>query len=246
MFASLGAVHVIFDAAAAIAGFWYYLRLRSRTADPIPEEHRWLILAGACVGGWIGSRALAWAEHPSEFLKQPILYYVEEKTVIGFLIGAILGVEIAKTLIGQRMRSGDLFTFPLILGIMIGRVGCLLAGVADGTAGSPSTLPWAFDQGDGVARHPTSLYEIAFLGLLWCALRRFVTRVSLPPGHLFRMFVASYFTFRFAIEFVKPVHPVWFGLSAIQIACAVVTMFYLVELLRQSAYTVKNPIWRSS
>ena len=63
--------------------------------------------------------------------------------------------------------------FPLLLGMALGRVGCHLAGLTDGTYGTATTLPWALDLGDGVARHPTNLYEIGFLlllaGLLWWA-----------------------------------------------------------------------------
>jgi len=39
----------------------------------------------------------------------------------------------------------------------------LLTGLSDNTYGTPTNLPWAVNFGDGIPRHPTQLYEIAFL-----------------------------------------------------------------------------------
>jgi len=57
----------------------------------------------------------------------------------------------------------------LVMGIAIGRVGCFLTGLPDHTYGVHSSLPWAVDFGDG-PRHPTQLYEIAFVMLLGAAI----------------------------------------------------------------------------
>ena len=48
---------------------------------------------------------------------------------------------------------------PLCLGIIVGRWGCLFAGLADQTFGVPTGLPWGVDLGDGVPRHPVQIYE---------------------------------------------------------------------------------------
>lgn len=73
-------------------------------------------------------------------------------TVVGGLLGGLVGVELSKKIIGVRTSSGDLFSYPLILGMMIGRVGCL-GGLEDNTYGEATTLPWGMDLGDGVMRH---------------------------------------------------------------------------------------------
>ncbi len=51
-----------------------------------------------------------------------MIYFFASKTIVGGLLGGILGVEIAKKLVGIKHSSGDLFCFPIILGIMIGRI----------------------------------------------------------------------------------------------------------------------------
>ena len=73
--------------------------------------------------------------------------------------------------------------------------------------------------GDG-PRHPTQLYEIAFLIVLGIALLLRM-RHSHENGRLFRLFMLGYLAFRFAVEFIKPVYNPYLGLSAIQIACLV-------------------------
>ena len=62
-----------------------------------------------------------------------------------------------------------------VVGMSIGRVGCFLTGLDDHTCGTRTGLPWAVDFGDG-PRHPTQLYEIAFLLLMYLTCRAFVAR----------------------------------------------------------------------
>ena len=89
--------------------------------------------------------------------------------------------------------------------IAIGRVGCFLAGLDDMTYGTPTTLPWGIDFGDGVHRHPVQLYEsiamAAFLAVFVILLRRGSEPV-LRTG--FYIFVGVYAAQRFVWEFLKP------------------------------------------
>ena len=61
------------------------------------------------------------------------------------------------------MHPAILFTYPLILAIIIGRIGCFSMGVFEETYGLPTTLPWGMNLGDNIPRHPVCLYEIIFL-----------------------------------------------------------------------------------
>ena len=74
--------------------------------------------------------------------------------IVGGLLGGWAGVEIAKRVLRIRYSTGDLFVFPLVVGMSIGRVGCFLTGLDDHTCGTWTGLPWAVDFGDG-PRHPT-------------------------------------------------------------------------------------------
>ena len=99
-----------------------------------------------------------------------MLFFMANKTVLGGFIGGLVGVELTKKAINVHTSSGDLMVFPILLGLIIGRIGCHLEGLEDGTFGKPTTLPWGIDFGDGIARHPTNLYEIIFLIILWLSI----------------------------------------------------------------------------
>ncbi|MBI3334721.1 prolipoprotein diacylglyceryl transferase [Candidatus Pacearchaeota archaeon] len=219
--------HLIFDLLAYYLGFSYYLKLRERKGDFMSPTRRIYLLIGAAIGALLISRLLAALENPALFLNpSSILYYFQGQTIVGGLLGGIIGVEITKKLIKERKPTGDLFTFPIILAMIIGRIGCLLTGVSDRTVGIHSTLPWAFDQGDGIPRHPTSLYEIIFLIGIWIGLYRADKKDTLKNGALFKIFIFSYLVFRFLIEFIKPAIPLAAGLSAIQLASLIGALYY--------------------
>jgi prolipoprotein diacylglyceryltransferase len=92
--------------------------------------------------------------------------------------------------------------------VIVGRFGCLFSGLPDGTYGTPTTLPWAVDLGDGVGRHPVQLYEslamLLFLGAYVAALRR---RAPWALRRGFYVLVAWYGAQRFCWEFLKPYTP---------------------------------------
>ena len=139
------------------------------------------------------------------------------KTIVGGLLGGWIAVELAKKYFGITQRTGDAYVAPLVLGIAIGRIGCFLTGLPDHTYGIATNLPWGVDFGDGIRRHPTQLYEIAF-ALLWGLVVWIRSRWPYARGELFRLFMFGYFSFRLLVEFIKPVYRPE-GLSAIQWAC---------------------------
>ena len=59
---------------------------------------------------------------------------------MGGLFGGLLGVELVKKMIGEKQSSGDLFTLPIILGIIIGRLGCFLTGIKEFTFGKETSF----------------------------------------------------------------------------------------------------------
>ena len=183
------------------------------------EAQRWTVLAAAAVGALVGSRLLGLAEQwPTvaaawrEGRMLVLLFSPGGKTIVGGLLGGWLGVEIVKKLSGIKRRTGDLFALPLCVGIAVGRVGCLIAGLADDTYGKPISLPWAVDLGDGIGRHPVQIYEIFFLVLVGFLVS---AKWRLPEGARFRIFLGSYLAWRVAIDFLKP-QPLVAGMNVIQ------------------------------
>ena len=220
-------IHLILEYLAFFLAFRYYLYLRKRKTDSITTSNRLSIILGAALGALIGSRVVGLLENPTiKFSLENFIQILNTKTIMGGLFGGLLGVELAKNIIGEKQSSGDLFVFPIILGIFIGRIGCFLSGVNEFTYGKETTSAFGMDLGDGLMRHPTSLYELMFLIILFFVLKKIQKKVLLKNGDLFKIFMLSYFGFRFFIEFLKPNVFYVFGLSSIQILCVICWLYY--------------------
>jgi prolipoprotein diacylglyceryltransferase len=118
--------------------------------------------------------------------------------------------------------------------MIIGRTGCFLAGLEDGTYGVASSLPWAINFGDGIRRHPTNLYEIVFWIILWLTLKIIERNYQFTDGSKFKIFLSSYLIFRFLVEFIKPDYFFSFGLSVIQLVCIAGIVYYYKVFLNPS------------
>jgi phosphatidylglycerol:prolipoprotein diacylglycerol transferase len=224
--------HWVFETLAYIFGFRFCLLLRKDKGDALSDCQRWWIFAAAALGAVVGSRALYWVEEPRVWVANWMnpRFLFGGKTIVGALIGGLIAVECTKMRLGITRRTGDLFALPLVIGIAIGRIGCFLRGLDDHTAGNFTNLPWGINFGDG-PRHPTQLYEIVFL--LWLAVViEMVSRRRYREGDLFKIFIAAYFSFRLAIDFLKPETRILAGLSSIQWACVVMLIFYWQDIVR--------------
>jgi phosphatidylglycerol:prolipoprotein diacylglycerol transferase len=225
--------HLIFEILAYSLGFRAYQWARKRVQDPISTENRWWIFLGAVAGAFFGAHLLGVLERPLPQSGNFIIYFMANKTVLGGFLGGLIGVEWTKKIIGVTHSSGDLMAYPMILALVIGRIGCHLAGLNDGTHGLPATLPWAIDFGDGMPRHPVNLYEIAFLCLLGLfifvlengGLKRSNTS-RLADGGRFKLFMIGYLCWRFAAEWLKPVWYFSLGFTSIQMAAAAGLVYY--------------------
>ena len=212
--------HLVMETLAYGVGFRLYLFLRQQQHDTVSDETRLTALAGGIVGAALGSKLLGFLEHPELWglVGKTPAYALAAKTILGGLLGGIIGVEIAKAMAGVTRSTGDLYVFPLLVAMMIGRVGCLLTGVSDGTWGDATHFILGYNAGDGVIRHPTPLYEIIFLGALGAALYLIQRRARLREGDLFKIFIMAYCAWRLVIEFIKPVTTYALsGLNVVQI-----------------------------
>lgn len=225
-------VHLILEYLAFFLAFRYYVFLRKRSTDVISKENRMSIILGAIIGALLGSRFFGFMENPIlDFSIENIIQLMNVKTIMGGLFGGLIGVEISKKIIGEKHSSGDLFTFPIILGIFIGRIGCFLSGVNEFTYGSETTSFLGMNLGDGILRHPIAFYELIFLIFLFILLRQIKNQKSLENGTLFKIFMLSYFGFRFFIEFIKPNTFFILGLSSIQWLSILCYFYYYKTIL---------------
>jgi prolipoprotein diacylglyceryltransferase len=227
-------VHFICETLAYFLGYRYYAYLRKHTNDKISTGNRLIIFIGAAFGAFVGSHVVGVLENPTLLSHFGIIYFMGNKTIVGGMLGGLIGVELTKKQIGVTVSSGDLMVYPLILAMIIGRTGCFLAGLEDGTYGIASGLPWAIDFGDGIRRHPTNLYEILFWLMLWAGLKGFEKYRHFADGARFKLFMVSYLLFRFLVEFIKPDYFFSFGLSVIQLVCIAGILYYYKVFLYPS------------
>ena len=227
-------VHLVCETMAYFLGYRYYVYLRKHGHDLINSEKRFLIFIGAAAGAFLGSHIVGVLENPPLLGQMGVVYFMGNKTIVGGFLGGLIGVELTKKQIGVKVSSGDLMVYPIILAMLIGRMGCFFAGLEDGTYGNPSNLPWAINFGDGIRRHPTNLYEIAFWLTLWTTMQLFEQRRHFTDGSRFKIMMVSYLIFRFLVEFIKPDYFFSFGLSVIQLVCIGGILYYYKVFLYPS------------
>ena len=227
--------HFVFESLAYIVAFRLYVSQREKTGDFLETGIRWSIIVAAVAGAAVGSKLLYLTEDPMRTAREwsNFTYLFGGKTIVGALLGGTLAVEFVKWRTGLRRRTGDLFAFPLAIGIAIGRLGCFFAGKQDDTYGSATSLPWGIDLGDGIRRHPVQLYEAAFMIVLAVVLSRM--KPGRPrEGDRFRAFVLTYYSWRLLIDFLKP--GVRFnGLTTLQWASLAGLLWYTPDLARIAA-----------
>lgn len=220
--------HLIAELLGMFIGFRYYLFLKKKTQDLLTSDERLKIFAAVCIGALIGSRLVGVLEIPQQLIDAPnkFVFIFSNKTIVGGLIGGLLSVELFKKIVNIKYSSGDLMTYPIVLGLIIGRIGCFCEGLSDGVIGSQTNLFTGIDFGDGIYRHPLPLYEIAFLCMLWIFIKWFETKYKLANGARFKLFMICYLLFRFVIEFIKDNAFTIGFLSTIQITTLVGLLYY--------------------
>ncbi|MBS44890.1 MAG: diacylglyceryl transferase [Nocardioides sp.] len=228
--------HELFVAlGVAVAALVFVLEARRRG----PADDRLVyVVAGALVGGALLMRLGTWAQHldlrDNATLVEQWAY--GNRSILGGLVGAWLGVHVAKRLVGYTARTGDLFAPAVALGMAVGRIGCLLTE----EPGTPTRGGWGIVLDEtqaartgavaGVGLHPSFLYEIAFHALTFAAIWWWLRHRSLPPGEVFVWWVAAYGVFRFAVEEVRGNEVVWAGLTRPQLFLAVTVPLVLLRI----------------
>jgi phosphatidylglycerol:prolipoprotein diacylglycerol transferase len=225
---------------ALFTGFRYFLYLRSLQGDPINQANRTSIFIAAIFGALFGSRLVGGFENPPAMVhaKNILLYFYENSTVLGGFLGGLWAVELVKKFIGERQASGDLFVYPILLALSIGRIGCFSMGIYEETYGLPTTLPWGMDLGDSVHRHPVALYEIVFLILLRLTLKKLAPLLSKEQGARFKVFMIAYCAFRLLLDFIKPHYTFPVGLSTIQLVSLAGLIYYTPHIIRYARKTI--------
>ncbi len=142
-------------------------------------------------------------------------------TIYGAVLGATLGIWIYSKF--SHFKFGylaDLLAPAAVLAQAVGRVGCILNGCC---YGAETSLPWGMVYTNplsyaplGVAVHPTPLYEIIYLLIIFAVLLQLRGRFK-PDGSLFLIYLSLYSLWRIGIDFLREGTPFILGLHQAQI-----------------------------
>lgn len=225
--------HPLFEAVGMFLGMRYYFYLKRKSAEKLSFNTSAAVLIGATAGALLGSKLIGNLENPYTMFEHfSFQKFWSNNTIVGGLSFGLLGVELVKKLVGHKESTGDLIVFPLMLAMIIGRIGCFLTGIYEETYGIPTDSVFGMHLGDQYLRHPVALYEIGFLISLWIILKSIQRQRKHLSGFLFQIFMLSYFTFRFFLDFIKPRVEIAGNLGTIQLVCICVIIYYI--------YIIKN------
>jgi phosphatidylglycerol:prolipoprotein diacylglycerol transferase len=208
------------------------------------------ITTGALVGipsGIIVSRLLHvldrwsfYSQHPAQIIGAAGL------TIYGAILGAALALWIySKFSKFQFGHLADLIAPGLILAQIVGRIGCTINGCCYGT---PTSLPWAIVYTNpnslaplGVPVHPTTIYEIIFLLILFGGILALRGHLK-PDGSLFLVYFGLYSAWRVGSDFLRTGTPFLFGLHQAQVIGIVVIAIaiFLLSYRTRWVRTQKN------
>lgn len=235
--ASAQFLHLLFEWLALAVGVQLYRWQRRRSRQPaMLQPGSFAVVVGCILGAAIGNKLVFWIDMPHlwQDVAKDWRLLASGQSIVGGLLGGLMGVEIAKKLTGITRSTGDQFILPLVAGTIVGRIGCFLAGLHDGTYGNPTALPWGVDFGDGLARHPTQLYDMLFVLVVGLALWRWRRRLARRSGLAFKLYLSAYLAWRLLVDSLKPVpYDYGAGLSGIQFVCALALACYLPFVIRQ-------------
>ncbi|MDN4029552.1 prolipoprotein diacylglyceryl transferase [Chryseobacterium gambrini] len=230
--------HPLFEAAGIFIGMRFYFYLKRKSKEKMSFNTSAAVLIGATAGALIGSKLIGNLENPIRLLEHFDLKTIwTNNTIVGGLAFGLIGVEWAKKIVGHKESTGDLIVYPLILAMIIGRIGCFLTGIYEETYGIPTDFIFGMHLGDQFLRHPVALYEIAFLILLWIVLKIIQNTKKYPSGFVFQLCMVSYFSFRLLLDFIKPRVEILGNLGTIQLVCIAVIFYYFLKLRKTKFVT---------
>lgn len=193
-----------------LAGFftcWWGMRARARLAwSKIAPQHVDDIVfysaLGAIIGGRIGYM-LVYAH--GELVANPVSLFRVWEGGMSFH-GGLTGVLVAMAFYARRIDRPFFVVMDAIApwaptGLLLGRIGNFINGELWGKPTSPEA-PWSVVV-DGVARHPSQLYEAFLEGLVLFAVIYLYTRKPRPIMAPSGLFLIGYGVFRILVEFVR-------------------------------------------
>ena len=143
------------------------------------------MFAAAIIGGIVGAKIPVWLSYG--FSPE---YFWDGKSLFGGLLGGFIAMNLYKYTWKITIGGfGDRFVIPLCVATGFGKIGCFFNGCCGGR-----------EIGDSV--YPTQLYESAFQFVLG-AIFYYCFRNRIAIGLWFPIYMISYMSMRFAMEFIR-------------------------------------------
>ena len=217
-----------------LAGIFVSLALWSRVAKR--DSRLVLIYVAALAGAFLGAKlvylaAEGWLHWHDE---KRWLILATGKSITGALLGGYAGVELAKRLLGYPSTTGDWFAIIAPVGIMLGRVGCVLHGCCLGRACEPAWF--TVNDPAGIARWPAAPVEFLFNALMLIVALLLRWKKILPGQH-FHVYLMTYGTFRFIHEFWRETPAILGPVSGYQLAAAMLFVLGAVRFKQRQRAT---------
>ena len=188
------------------AGFWWMGTRRARRSDtPLNAEQVGDFLfygaLGVILGGRIGYMLFyGWdvlADNPLNILR----VWDGGMAFHGGLLGVIAAMWWYAKRLGIRFFQLADFVAPMVpIGLLTGRIGNFINGELWGAPAPDFPLAMVYE---GVARHPSMLYEALLEGLLLLIILLVYSRKPRPLMTVSGLFLLGYGAARFAVEFVR-------------------------------------------
>ncbi len=207
----------------------------------IADDHIYSLGAYAVIGGIVFSRVIHVIDKWDYYIAHPMqIFNFEGLAVYGAVIGVVLAIIIyclAKKL--SIWLIADIISPGALVGMAIGRIGCVLNGCCYGLT---TSLPWAVEYTCpdsyaplGVPLHPTQIYHIIWnliaFAVLWSLRRRLK-----PRGSVFLLYLAFYAAGDLIIRTFREGEPFLFGLQQAQLIGIIVLVitvpWLIVRMLR--------------
>ena len=158
------------------------------------------------------------------------------KSITGALLGGYLGVEIAKRLLKYDGVTGDWFAIIVPVGIMLGRIGCMINGCC---LGKVCEANWfTVNDANGIPRWPASQVEFLFNALMLGVIL-LLRWGRIAPGQLFHIYLMAYGIFRFFHEFLRDTPQIIGPVSGYQIAALGIFVLGAAGYARRRQLTIK-------
>ncbi len=237
----LGPFHIhwygLMIAVAAIVGVLITVRVAEKKG--IAADHISYFILWAVLGGIVGARLFHVVDYWEFYMANPM-------QIVGgsglALYGALAGGIVAAVIYAQirhlpLRRAADSLAPGLLVGLMIGRIGCIING---DSYGAVTDVPWAFIYTHpgamlprellGQPTHPYPAYEIIWNAMALLVIWR-LSRWFKQDGMVFLSFLSLYSAGRFILMFVREQRVWLWGLQQAQVMALLVLVVSLVLII---------------